>query len=185
MIKKFESFKNVSSDIDESEFEYCYPKIITLINDSYPAPDHLTYKYLDDKFFDMDQLVIPLEEVDTEITTEDKKNVIKLYTELYNQYDLGSFPDLEDIHIIFEDIMKSSPHSHFVILLNDKKIKFYIHLASDIKYYPKDTDIKFDWNKFNDLSSETNVAINRLKDYGYKVETYINGYFHIRIDISN
>jgi hypothetical protein len=184
MIKKFESFKELSSEFDESQFEYCYSKIINLSNDSYPSPDHLVHKYLNDKFFDYDQLVKPLNEVESDITKEDKKNVIKLYSEIYKEYDLGNFPELDDLLIIFEDLLQKSNDNWFSILLNEKKIQFVIHLP-DVKHYPKDTSIEFNWNNFNENSSELNVAISRLIGYGYKVETYINNYFIIKVNVSN
>ncbi len=185
MIKKFESFKEINSDLelDNKDFEYCYSKIINLSNDSYPSPDHLTFKYLDDKFLDDDQLVKPLNSVVSEITEEDKSNIIKLYKKIYDEYSLGDFPDLDDILILFEDILDLSPESWFSILLKEKQFLFVINLAADIKYYPKDTDLKINYDLFNEVSSELNVFIQRVKQLGYNVETFLANNHHSKVKV--
>lgn len=184
MIKKFESFKEISNnDLELNDFEYCYSKVINLLNDSYPSPDHLTYKYLNDKFLDEDQLVKPLTDVFSEITEEDKSNIIKLYKSIYDEYDLGDFPDLDDLLILFEELLELSPESWFSILLNKKQIQFVINLAPDVKYYPKDTDLKINYELFNEVSSELNVFIQRSNQMGYNVETYLASDFHSKIKV--
>jgi len=185
MIKKFESFKEINSDLelDNKDFEYCYSKIINLSNDSYPSPDYLTFKYLDDKFLDDDQLVKPLNSVVSEITEEDKSNIIKLYKKIYDEYSLGDFPDLDDILIPFEDILDLSPESWFSILLKEKQFLFVINLAADIKYYPKDTDLKINYDLFNEVSSELNVFIQRVKQLGYNVDTFLANNHHSKVKV--
>jgi hypothetical protein len=185
MIKKFESFKEISNnDLELNDFEYCYSKIINLLNDSYPSPDHLTFKYLDDKFLDEDHtLVRPLNTVVAEITEEDKSNIIKLYKKIYDEYSLGDFPDLDDILILFEDILDLSPESWFSILLKEKQFLFVVDLATDVKYYPKDTDLKINYGLFNEVSSELNVFIQRVNQLGYNVETYLSSNYHSKVKV--
>lgn len=173
MIKSFESFKliePISKSEVESNFEEAYNYVKILHNDSSPTPELYTHKYLDDKFFyQNDWMIKDLNEVE-DISYKDKYNIIECYYQIHNHYKLDEFPDFDEINTHFLSLSDITDVS-FVILLDEKKIRYDIDFLPSVKYYLKD-DIEFDIDEFDMTTQELIPVVKRLKEK-YNVKTLL------------
>jgi hypothetical protein len=170
MIRKFESFS------EEITFDRAYEYVRIFNNDSYPVPENTIFKYIPDRFFDGDFLISDLSEIG-DISDEDKKLFIKCYNELDKELNLDSIPDYFDLNIFFLDLSDIKDGSYSIVtstIRSDiKSIQFDINTIPSVRTFPDRKRIEFNIQEWDSISQEILPIVNRIKDAGYKVKSYL------------
>jgi len=117
------------------------------------------------------------------LTDDNREEIAKIYKDVYKEFSLGDFPDMDDLDDILWHI-KDLTEIRFYISLGDKKFIFDVITTPSVKTFPNSNLIPFKLDEWDSIVNEIRPAVERMRDLGYTCETFIKPHNIIEIEVT-
>jgi len=117
------------------------------------------------------------------LTDDNREEIAKIYKDVYKEFSLGDFPDMDDLDDILWHI-KDLTEIRFYISLGDKKFIFDVVTTPSVKTFPNSNLIPFKLDEWDSIVNEIRPAVERMRDLGYTCETFIKPHNIIEIEVT-
>jgi hypothetical protein len=117
------------------------------------------------------------------LTDDNREEIAKIYKDVYKEFSLGDFPDMDDLDDILWHI-KDLTEIRFYISLGDRKFIFDVITTPSVKTFPNSNLIPFKLDEWDSIVNEIRPAVERMKDLGYTCETFIKPHNIIEIQVT-
>ena len=117
------------------------------------------------------------------LTDDNREEIAKIYKDVYKEFSLGDFPDMDDIDDILVHL-KDLTEVELTIPLNDRALNFEVQTTPSIKTFPNANLIPFDLDEWDSIVMEIKPAVERIKDLGYNCKIFMKPYNKILIRVT-
>jgi hypothetical protein len=117
------------------------------------------------------------------LTDDNREEIAKIYKDVYKEFSLGDFPDMDDLDDILWHI-KDLTEIRFYISLGDRKFIFDVVTTPSVKTFPNSNLIPFKLDEWDSIVNEIRPAVGRMRDLGYTCETFIKPHNIIEIQVT-
>jgi hypothetical protein len=123
------------------------------------------------------------------LTPDNREEIAKIYKDVYKEFSLGDFPDMDDIDDILVHL-KDLTEVELTISLSDRAglsrstLNFNIQTTPSIKTFPNANLIPFDLDEWDSIVMEIKPAVDRIKDLGYNCKIFMKPYNKIIIQVT-
>ena len=118
------------------------------------------------------------------LTEDNREEIAKIYKDVYKEFSLGNFPDIDDIDSILLNI-KDLTEIVLTISLDNCQLNFEINTTPSIKTFPTSALIPFELDEWDSIVMEIKPAVERIKDLGYTCKTFMKPYNKIELQITS
>jgi len=117
------------------------------------------------------------------LTSDNREEIAKIYKDVYKEFSLGNFPDMDDIDDILVHL-KDLTEVELTIPLSDRALDFEVQTTPSIKTFPNSDLIPFDLDEWDSIAMEIKPAVERIKDLGYNCKIFMKPYNKILIRVT-